>query len=260
MRRTSGGHWNADHAERLLAAANEAIALWAGGGLDFDELAWDLASEVRVLRQLDAEITRLDTRIAELYDRADPKGIIRSAPGIGDVLAAGIAGRLGDPNRFANLAAVRSFSGLVPGVNQSGFSETNPGITKQGDPGLRRDLWFAADLARRQDPQLAAKYYRLIVDRKLHHFSAVCHIATTLLTRIAACWRSDQLYIVRDIDGRPVDHAEALSDHRRAIHHPARRTTTNPPTELSERANEIEVDQVAPRRPAHTRRYALDSG
>ncbi|MGB8858102.1 MAG: IS110 family transposase [Ilumatobacteraceae bacterium] len=209
VKRTSGGHWNEGHAERLLAAAHEAITLWAGGGIDFDELAWDLASEVRVLRQLDDEIARLDTRITGLYDRADPKGIIRSAPGIGDVLAGGILGRLGDANRFANLAAIRSFSGMVPGVNQSGFSETSPSITKQGDPGLRRDLWFAADLARHQDPQLAAKYHRLVVERRLHHFSAVCHIATTLLTRIGACWRNDQLYIVRDIDGQPVDREQA---------------------------------------------------
>lgn len=209
LRRTSGGAWKAEHARRLLEAANEAIALWGGGGLDFTELAWDLASEVRIMRQLDTEIDRLDERIAELYAAADPKGLVRSAPGVGPVLAGGILGRLGDANRFANLAAVRSFSGMVPGVNQSGHSQARPGITKQGDPGLRRDLWFAADLARHHDPQLAAKYHRLIVERRLHHYSAVCHVATTLLTRIAACWRTGQPYVVRDTDGRPVDHAEA---------------------------------------------------
>ena len=209
LRRTSGGKWNIDHARRLLDAANEAIALWSGGGLDFAELAWDLASEVRIMRQLELEIGRLDARIAELYADADPKKIVLSAPGVGPVLAGGIRGRLGDADRFANLAAVRSFSGMVPKVNQSGNSDTRPGITKQGDPGLRRDLWFAAELARHQDPQLAAKYHRLVVERRLHHYSAVCHLATTLLTRIAACWRTGQPYIVRDVDGRPVDAAEA---------------------------------------------------
>ena len=209
LRRTSGGKWNAEHAQRLLDAANEAIAMWSGGGLDFTELAWDLASEVRVLRQLEHEITRLDDRIAELYTDADPKKIVLSAPGIGPVLAAGIRGRLGDADRFANLAAVRSFSGMVPRVNQSGNTDTRPGITKQGDPGLRRDMWFAADLARHQDPQLAAKYYRLIVERRLHHSSALCHVSTTLLTRIAACWRTGQPYVVRDVDGRAVTPSEA---------------------------------------------------
>ena len=209
LRRTSGGKWNAEHAQRLLDAANEAIAMWSGGGLDFTELAWDLASEVRVLRQLEHEITRLDDRITELYTNADPKKIVLSAPGIGPVLAAGIRGRHGDADRFANLAAVRSFSGMVPRVNQSGNTDTRPGITKQGDPGLRRDMWFAADLARHQDPQLAAKYYRLIVERRLHHSSALCHVSTTLLTRIAACWRTGQPYVVRDVDGRAVTPSEA---------------------------------------------------
>jgi len=230
LRRVSGGKWSTEHAARLLDAANEAIALWAGGGLDFDELALDLASEVRIIRQLETEIDRIDRRIAELYTEADPKKIVQSAPGVGPVLAAGIRGRLGDASRFTNLAAVRAFSGMIPGVNQSGSNQTQPGITKQGDPGLRRDMWFAADLARHQDPQLAAKYYRLIVDRKLHHNSAVCHIATTLLTRIAACSRSEQPYIVRDVDGRPVasDEARAIIAERYTIPPEARRRSRVP--------------------------------
>ena len=44
-------------------------------------------------------------------------------PGIGVNLSAGILGRLGDPNRFANLAGVRSFTGTVPKVDQSGLAD-----------------------------------------------------------------------------------------------------------------------------------------
>lgn len=228
--RTSGGQLGADYAARLLEAASEAIELWKGGGLDFDELAWDIAQEVRIIGQLEAEIDRLDARIAELYKEADPKGIARSAPGVGPVLSAGIVGRLGDVNRFANLAGVRSFSGIVPAVNQSGLSQTRPGITKQGDPGLRRDLFFAAERARHDDPQLAAKYHRLIVDRHLHHYAAVCHVATTLVTRISACLRSGQQYVVRDVDGTPVTPAEAraIIAERYAIPPDARRRSRVP--------------------------------
>ena len=225
LRRVSGGQWGGEQAALLIAAAKEAVTLWQGGGLDFDELAWDLSSEVRMLRLLESEIDRLGSRIAELYRCADPKGIVQSAPGVGPTLAGGILGRLGDANRFANLASVRSFSGMVPGVNQSGVSNTRSGITKQGDPGLRRDIWLAAELARQRDPQLAAKYHRLIVVRQLHHYSAVCHVATTLLTRIAACWRSGQPYVVRDVDGRPVSptEARAIIDARYSIPPDARR-------------------------------------
>ena len=67
VEKTSGGHLGAEYAASLLQAATEASTLWRGGGLDFDELAWDLAQEIRLIGQLDVEIERLDGRIAELY-------------------------------------------------------------------------------------------------------------------------------------------------------------------------------------------------
>ena len=81
--RSSAGLWRQDKADELLARASETLALWSGGGIDFTELAHDIASEVRVLRQLDDEIAAADKRIAVLYDEADPKGIVASARGSG---------------------------------------------------------------------------------------------------------------------------------------------------------------------------------
>ena len=79
--RSSSGLWREDKADELLAMADETLALWSGGGIDFTELAHDIASEVRVLRQLDDEIAAADKRIAVLYDEADPKGIVRFGAG-----------------------------------------------------------------------------------------------------------------------------------------------------------------------------------
>ena len=70
----------------MLLAADESIELWAAGGLDFDELAADIAGEVRLLRHLNAEIASMDDRIEALYDESDPKGIVVSTPGIGVTL------------------------------------------------------------------------------------------------------------------------------------------------------------------------------
>ena len=75
--------------------ANETLALWSCGGIDFAELAEDIAAEVRVLKALDVEIAAAEDRIAVLYDDADPGGIVRSAPGLG-VPSAGILGSTGD--------------------------------------------------------------------------------------------------------------------------------------------------------------------
>lgn len=204
----SNGAWRADKADQLLAAAAETLTLWDAGGLDFTELAADIASEVRTIQTISDELAATDARIAELYAHADPGGIFTSAPGIAVTSAAGILGRLGDPNRFANLGGVRAFTGLVPGIDESGNAGGHTGPTKAGDPGLRQQLYLAAERARLVDPTLAAKYHRLVVDQGKHHVSAVCNLAPILITRLAACWRNGERYIVRDTDGRVITEAE----------------------------------------------------
>ena len=208
MIRSSRGAWREAKADELLAAADETFELWAAGGLDFAELADDVAAEVRVIAAFDAEIAAVEDRIDALYDDVDPAGIVRSAPGIGVTLAAAILGRTGDLRRFANLAGVRSFTGIVPKVDQSGLTHGHKGITKAGDPGLRQSLFLAADLARKVDPTLAARYHRLMTIEGKHHVSAVNSLAPVLITRIAACWRNGQHYELRDVDGSPITEAE----------------------------------------------------
>lgn len=201
--RHSRGAWREEHATALLSAARESLQLWGPDGLDYAELAADIAVEAEQAQVLTEQIEDLDERIANLYQEADPAGLIASAPGVGPVTAAVIAGRIGDPHRFHSLAAIRAYSGLVPKLAQSGQSTKQHGLTKAGDPLLREALFSAADQARRTDPQLAAKYQRLMASDR-HHDSATCHIATILLTRIAACWRTGQPYTIRDTDGRVI--------------------------------------------------------
>lgn len=205
--RHSRNRWNHPEAEQIMAAARESIALWADD-LDFGDLAEDIAIEARLALQLTAELKELDERIALLLAEVDPDGILQSVPGIGPVTAAVIAGRVGDPNRFTSLAAVRSYSGLVPSLTSSGTSGGHGGPTKRGDALLRGALFTAADQARKIDPQIAATYHRLMVTAGKHHTSATCTIAATLLTRAVACWRSSTPYVIHDTDGTELSTAE----------------------------------------------------
>jgi hypothetical protein len=205
--RHSRGAWGEAEAETILAAAHATSQLWADE-LAFADLAEDIAVEARLALALTEQIKDVDERVATLVQEQDPHQIITSAPGVGAVTGAVILGRLGDASRFRSLAAIRSFSGLVPSLDASGISGRHGPPTKRGDALLREALFLAANQARRQDPTLAAKYHRLIVHGR-HHNSALCHIATTLLTRIAACWNTQTPYQLRDIDGRTVTKAEA---------------------------------------------------
>lgn len=193
--------WGPLRAAEVIAAAEATLALWGPDGLDYEELAADIAVEATLALELTRQIASLDDRIRDLYLEADPDQILMSVPGVGKILAGQIRGRLGDPSRFTCLAAARSFSGLVPRENSSGLSESSGGPTKRGDACLREALFSAADHARKIDPTLAARYHRLMCQTHRHHCSAMCTIATVLLTRMVACLRNGTPYEIRDLDG-----------------------------------------------------------
>lgn len=203
LHRSSRGAWASERATDILSAAATTIALW-GDEFDFDELAADIATEARLALGLCDEIAAMDKRITALYTAADPAGIVRSAPGVGVIGAPQILGRLGNAKRFQSLAGVRSFSGLVPRRDDSGHTAIAGGPTKAGDACLREALFISADHARKIDPTLAQRYHRLMTVEGKHHNSALCHIATVLLTRIAACLRADQTYRLCDNDGTTI--------------------------------------------------------
>lgn len=211
LAKASRGHWRHEKAAELMTAARESLALWdtggGGYGLDFAALATDIATEAGNAVHYREQLNDLEARMGPLAQAADPGQVIASVPGVGPVLRAVLAARLGDIDRFHSLGAVRAFTGLVPKENSSGTIVHQHGLTKAGDPLLREALFRAADGARKIDPQLAATYQRLIHAGR-HHNSALCHIATRLVTRLASCMASRQQYVTRDLDGRAVTRDE----------------------------------------------------
>ena len=90
---------------------------------------------------------------------------------------------------------------------------------------------MAAGWARRVDPTLAQRYYRLMVHEVKHHNSALCHVSAILLTRIIACWRAGTPYVIRDLDGTPItkEQGRAIVAERYSVHETirAQRRTLN---------------------------------
>ena len=171
MIRTSKGAWREAKAADLLAAAEETID--AVGRRRARLRGARRRHRRRGAARCAASTTRSPTRcdephrVAALNDEADDgeSGHRRCrSPGLGVVLAAGILARFGDLDRFANLAGVRSFTGLVPKIDQSGLTHGH----QRGDQGRRpRPAGGALPgrrLPARSTPQLAARYHRLVVD------------------------------------------------------------------------------------------------
>ena len=84
---------------------------------------------------------------------------------------------------------------------------------------------LAADIARKQDPQLARIYYLQMTERGSSHTKALCVVAANLAERAWVVMLRGEPYQIRDTDGRPVsvDEAKAIIADRCTVPEDVRR-------------------------------------
>lgn len=78
-------------------------------------------------------------------------------------------------------------------------------MSKAGPPAFRRQLYLAADVARRYDPPWAAVYYREMVKKGNPHTKATIACTRRLLHRIVRVMRTKEPYELRHPNGQPMD-------------------------------------------------------
>lgn len=98
----SKNHTGVERADEWLDAANAAIELYAGHeAVAFADLAAEVATEVRLLRAIDNELTVHAHERETAYRCVDPDGLARTLPGIADIGGPALVATMGDPARFA---------------------------------------------------------------------------------------------------------------------------------------------------------------
>lgn len=209
--KASHGHLGAERAEEWLDAARLSVELYAGHpAVAVTDLAAEVATEVRLLRAVQAELADHAAAREAAYRHVDPEELARSLPGVAEISSPALVAAIGDPTRFRNGKAFRSYTGLVPKASETGDTERKgQPMSKAGSSLLRTTLIRAADNARHTDPQLARIYYVQMVERGKDHLGALCVVAASLSERFWAVMNRAEPYTIRDTDGRPVSPAEA---------------------------------------------------
>lgn len=128
IEKASHGHQRADRAQQWLEAARLSVELYAGHpAVAFADLAADLAAEVatevRLLRALTAELAGHAAAREDAYRWGDPLELARSLPGVAEVSGPALVAAIGDPTRFRNGKAFRSYTGLVPKASETGDTD-----------------------------------------------------------------------------------------------------------------------------------------
>jgi transposase len=199
---TSRGQLGQAKTQALRTAAAEAVALWEGdSAIAIQDLAAEVASEVRLVRAAEDERARHEHARDAAMVHVDPAGLAASLPGLGPVGTTQLVATMGRPGRFPNGGAFKAFTGLTPRANET--------MTKAGPRALRSQLVQSANTARKLDPQLAAVYHAQMTERGATHRKALCVVAARLAERAWLTMARGEPYVICDLQGRPVTPEQA---------------------------------------------------
>jgi transposase len=123
--------------------------------------------------------------------------ILKSIPGVGDILAAAILCEIGDISNFDSHKKLIAFAGIEPSVYQSGqFKASNNKISKRGSHYLRRALYIAIGCQIRGNQKLPVmrEFYDLKRSQGKKHRVAMVACMNKLLRIIFALLSKNQMY------------------------------------------------------------------
>jgi Transposase IS116/IS110/IS902 family len=169
-------------------AIKTAAAGWAHfwtGRLDLDALAFDVTEHLTDLATAQARIDRATEQARAYCERLfGDDELLLSLPGMGPVTAPTVRAFFGDGTGFGAAKHAASYVGLTPSTWSSGtVHQPHWAISKEGPAVLRLAFYQAGNVARGLNPQLAAFYRQLMVDRGHCHTQATVAVARKLVER-----------------------------------------------------------------------------
>ena len=152
---------------------------------------------VEQIARLNEQIAGMDQQIEKLRDKYPEIAVLRTAPGVGPVVAAAYVLTLDRPDAAAN-RSVGAFLGLRPAQGQSGESDPQRPISKAGDTYLRSLLVQSAQyILGRFGPDSALRRWGLKLAAsggKRGKKRAIVAVARKLAVLLHSMWRSGRSF------------------------------------------------------------------
>jgi transposase len=124
------------YGERLRKCGTQQVGRELAMGLSA-ELRAALEPLLREVESLNEHIKEYDRRIEKMQETYPQVELLKQVKGVGDLIALGYVLTIEDPHRFKKSRDVGCFVGLQPGRRNSGESEPQMHISKEGDRYLR---------------------------------------------------------------------------------------------------------------------------
>jgi len=131
---------------------------------------------------IEKQINKIGKEVAKMSHQkpwAEGMTYLMQLPGFGVITAMTILAAIGDVQRFESPKHLASYSGLTPGLEQSGTKNRGKGITKEGRRELRWALVEAAQMAVKSDPVWKTRFQEM--QKRMHRNQAIAAVAHRLL-------------------------------------------------------------------------------
>ncbi len=169
----SKGRFQRASADEVRQAARKSI----GSYLPAKSL--ELKHTIKLIRELNSEITEIEAEIKKIMDVIDSP--IISIPGIGQNLGAVILAEIGDFSQFESPDKILAFAGCSPSTYQSGqLYSSHAKMEKRGSRYLRWALLNAAAYVCKWEPTFATYLAKKLAEGK-HYYVALSHAAKKLV-------------------------------------------------------------------------------
>jgi transposase len=145
-----------------------------------EQFQLELEMENRIY--LEKQIGRIGKEVAKMSHQkpwAESMTYLMQLPGFGVITAMTVLAALGEIQRFDSARHLASYSGLTPGLEQSGTKYREKGVTKEGRKELRWALVEAAQRAVKSDPVWKQKFQEM--HKRMHRNQAIVAVARRLL-------------------------------------------------------------------------------
>jgi transposase len=143
---------------------------------------FQLELEMENLTYIEKQIERISREVRKMCHQkpwAESMTYLMQLPGFGVITAMTILAAIGDVQRFESPKHLASYSGLTPGLEQSGTKNRGKGITKEGRRELRWAMVEAAQMAVKSDPIWKTRFQEM--QKRMHRNQAIAAVAHRLL-------------------------------------------------------------------------------
>ena len=161
---------------------NEKTTLWQRDNRLSKVEQFQLELEMENRGYIEKQIRRIGKEVAKMSHQkpwAESMTYLMQLPGFGVITAMTVLAAIGEIQRFESARNLASYSGLTPGLEQSGTKYREKGITKEGRKELRWALVEVAQRAVKSDPVWKHRFQEL--QKRMHRNQAIVAVARRLL-------------------------------------------------------------------------------